>query len=94
MQEYLLPLINVGFAYIDEYGDTTFQRDDCFRMKGNISYLLDSSGFFQKAQIRYDSLEKGLVTLDCADIRACLTQLRNALDQALVTNSVIVFYGD
>jgi hypothetical protein len=94
MQEYLLPLLNVGFGCIDEYGDTTFQRDDCFRMKGNIAYLLDSGLFSRRPQIRYDTLEKGIVTLSCAEIESSLTRLRDALDQALATGGCVVFFGD
>lgn len=94
MQEYLLPLLNVGFSCIDEWGDTTFQRDDCFRMKGNIAYLLDSGLFVRRTHIRYDSLEKGIVTLSCAEIESSLTRLRDALDQALANGGSVVFFGD
>ncbi len=42
IQEYLLPQINVGKSYIDEYNDTHFTTEDCNRLKGNIEYLIDS----------------------------------------------------
>jgi hypothetical protein len=40
IQEYLLPQINVGKPFIDEYGDTTFTTEDCARLKGNIEFFL------------------------------------------------------
>ncbi len=32
IQEYLLPLVNVGFSYIDEFGETEFLLEDSKRI--------------------------------------------------------------
>ncbi|MEO1519613.1 MAG: hypothetical protein AAFU78_02385, partial [Cyanobacteria bacterium J06633_2] len=37
-QHYILPIINVGKSFIDDYGATTFDKEDCIRIKGNIEY--------------------------------------------------------
>jgi hypothetical protein len=94
IQEYLLPQINVGKSYIDEYGDTTFTSEDCARLKGNIEYLLDSGILESRGEIRFDSYEKGLVALACDQIKTCLLRLHEAADQALKRGGTLVFYGD
>ncbi|MBK1884918.1 hypothetical protein JIN85_21080 [Luteolibacter pohnpeiensis] len=94
IQEYLLPQINVGKALIDEYGDTHFTEEDCARLKGNIEYLIDSRILDRKADIQFDSFEKGLVTLSCAEIKNCLLKLHEAADQAFNQRATLVFYGD
>ena len=94
VQEYLLPQINVGKAFIDIYGDTTFSTEDCVRLKGNIEHLIDSRTFDKKREIRFDSFEKGLVTLSCDGIKNCLLKLHEAADQAVKRSGTLVFYGD
>ena len=94
MQEYLLPILNVGFGSIDEYGDTLLHREDSIRMKAVIGYMLESGLVSRRSQLRFDTLEKGIVILQCPDIEACLIRLREALDHALSTGGSLVFYGD
>ena len=94
IQEFLLPMINVGFEWIDEYGDTSFHRDDCMRLKGNIRYLLDSGLVTRRQQIRYDSFEKGIVVLQATEIEQCLLKLLEAADRAILNNGTLGFYGD
>ncbi len=94
VQEFLLPQINVGKAFIDEYGDTTFSTEDCERLKGNIEYLINSGTFDRRNEIRFDSFEKGLVILTCDEVKTCLLRLHQAADQAVKGNGALIFYGD
>lgn len=94
IQEFLLPRINVGKPFIDEYGDTHFTPEDCARIKGNIEYLIDSTVLDRKPDIQFDSFEKGLVTLSCSEIKNCLLKLHEAADQASKSGGTLVFYGD
>ena len=94
IQEYLLPLINVGFDYIDEYGATDFAVEDCIRMKGNIRYLLDSRLITGRSEIKYDAFGKGLITLDSKEIEQCLLRLEEAAEQCIATRETLRFYGD
>ncbi|SRR2546430_54971 len=94
IQEYLLPQINVGKSRIDEYGATTFTSDDCARLMGNIEYLIDSGIFDKMREITFDSFDKGLVTLQCAQLKGCLLKLYEAADLALGRHGLLVFCGD
>ncbi len=94
IQEYLLPQINVGKPFIDEYGDTHFNTEDCIRLKGNIEYLIDSTILDRKDEIQFDAFEKGLVRLSCADIKHCLLKLHEAADEAFKNGETLVFFGD
>ena len=94
IQEYLLPLINVGFNYIYDYEDTKFEIEDCQRMKGYISYLLDCQYYQRKINTSYDSFFDGIVNLDSKEIINCLNELDKALDFAIANNASLVFVGD
>lgn len=94
VQEYLLPQINVGFKSIDEYGDTTFDPDDCRRLKGNIEFIIDGGVLDRKSEIQYDSVYDGIVKLPTATIKDCLSRLYVAADLAVKENGSLVFYGD
>ena len=94
IQEYLLPQLNVGNPFIDEYGGTTFSAEDCARLKGNIEYLMDSGILDRRSAIRFDSLRSGLVTLSCEDIRECLKKLHAAVEETIRRNGVLKFFGD
>ncbi|WP_035607106.1 hypothetical protein [Haloferula sp. BvORR071] len=94
IQEFLLPQINVGKPFIDEYDATEFSTEDCARLKGNIEYLIDSAIFARRTEVQFDAFEKGLVTLSCAEIRDCLLKLYDAADQALKSGGTLVFCGD
>lgn len=87
-------MINVGFEYIDEYNNTVFDHEDCNRLKGNIRYLLDSGLVTRRAEIRYDSFEKGIVVLDAKSIEQCLLRLLEAVEKVSSTNGRLEFYGD
>lgn len=94
IQEYLLPLINVGYAYIDEYNDTKFSLADCKRFRGNIKHLLDYQYYGQKEIIRYDSFSNGLVNIRSQKTVDRLANLDTALVYAIKHNSKFIFYGD
>ncbi|MBV6500907.1 MAG: hypothetical protein CJBNEKGG_03395 [Prosthecobacter sp.] len=93
IQEMLLPMINVGFEMIDSYGDTTFGREDCFRLKRNISFILDS-GRLGRPEFRYDRIEGGISTIRSSDVETCLLRLQEAADQVITSSGVLTFYGD
>ena len=94
IQEFLLPQINVGKAFIDPYDATEFSTEDCARLTGNIEYLIDSAVYASRAEIQFDSFEKGLVTLSCTEIKDCLLKLYEAADQAVKSGGTLVFCGD
>ena len=94
IQEYLLPQINVGKQYIDEYGDTIFMAEDCERLKGNIEYLINSRVLDRRKEINFDSFERGLVILSCDKIKDCLIKLHDAAEQTVKRGGVLKFYGD
>ncbi len=94
IQEFLLPQINVGKAFIDVYGDTHFTTEDCARLMGNIEYLLDSGILDRKTEIQFEAFGKGLVTLSCDEIKNCLLKLHEAADEAFKNGETLVFYGD
>lgn len=93
MQEMLLPMINVGFEMIDPYGDTTFGREDCFRLKRNITFVLQS-GRLGRPELRYDRIEGGIITMKSDEVERCLLRLQEAADQAITSSGVLKFYGD
>ncbi len=93
-QELLLPQINPGFDYIDEYDGTTFTIEDCKRINGNIEYLIDSGIYDRRKEVKFDSFERGLVTIPCSEILDCLLKLHEAADQTIRRNSLLRFYGD
>ena len=94
VQEMLLPLINAGCSYIDEYGGTSFGIEDCKRIKGNVEYLIDSEIYRTRKEIRFDTFGVGLVTLSCEEIVDCLMKLHEAADQAIGRDATLRFYGD
>ncbi|MDQ6961962.1 MAG: hypothetical protein Q9M28_05465 [Mariprofundaceae bacterium] len=94
IQEYLLPFINVGHDYIDENNTTLFQKEDCRRLKHNITYLLGSKYFDQKTQIQYDSISQGLITLESKDIIESLLHLHTAAEQAMQIKGYLQCDGD
>lgn len=94
VQEYLLPQINVGEADIDEYGSTTFTSEECLRLKRKIECIIDSGALNRRKEFQFDSIEKGLVTFSCEDIKGCLLRLYDAADLAAKRNGTLVFYGD
>jgi len=94
IQEYLLPIINVGHSYIDEYNDTVFTKDDCMRIKGNIEYMLDSGILDRKPVLHFDTMNEGVRELDTNQIKVCLVSLSAATDMALKESGVLKFYGD
>ena len=94
IQEYLLPIINVGFSFIDEYNDTKFESEDCNRLIGNINFLLDSALLSNRASIKLQTLNKGVVDLKTNEIVDALVKLKSAANKALEKKSPLVFYGD
>lgn len=93
IQEYLLPLINVG-KDIDEYGATIFDKGDCLRLRANIDYLIQRQTFDYREEVRFDSVERGLVSLSCEEIKRCLSKLDEAAQLAIERTGKLVFYGD
>ena len=93
IQEYILPMINVGFEYIDEYSDTTFLKDDCERLIGNIKYI---AAILEPRReiISFDSLMNGVVELNKGEIEKCINSLKQAAEKTIKMNGKLIFYGD
>ena len=94
IQELLIPQINTGRPFIDEYGDTEFTTDDCTRMKGNIEYLIESGIYERRESVEFDVFGRGVVRLSCSEIRDCLMKLYEAADSAEKRNGTLRFLGD
>jgi len=94
IQEYLLPQINIGKAFIDEFNDTVFTKEDCERIKGNIEYLINAGILDRKRELHFDSFENGLVVLSCEEIKECLINLYEAADETIKRNGTLKFFGD
>jgi hypothetical protein len=94
IQEYLLPIINVGFSMIDEYNDTKFSIEDCRRLIGNIGYMMDSGLLNNKERIKYDSYGKGLIELKTDEIIDCLATLKKAAKISIENDGILIFLGD
>lgn len=75
IQEMLPPMINVGCEMIDPYGDATFGREDCLRLKRHTTFILES-GMRSRAELQYDRIEGGIATMRSADVESCLLPLQ------------------
>jgi hypothetical protein len=93
IQEYLLPMINIGIKYIDEYNDTTFLVEDCKRLLGNLKYI-ENILKPRKEAISFDSLLNGIVQLQKTEIEKCVEYLIVASQKAIEMNGKLKFYGD
>ncbi len=94
IQEYLLPMIYVGGQFIDEYDDTKYEIEDCRRLRQAILYFSDIMDANDKEIIRYDSMHKGIVSLDKSAIVKTLKALDAAAAEAIEKQQNLMFYGD
>ncbi|MEJ2611860.1 MAG: hypothetical protein P8179_17725 [Candidatus Thiodiazotropha sp.] len=94
IQEYMLPLMHVGGADIDEYGDTEYTIEDCVRLRKAIAYILKGLSFTNKKKIRYETLSRGLETFDKSLIIEAFQNLDVAANEAIEKQKGLVFYGD
>jgi hypothetical protein len=94
IQEYMLPLIHVGGADIDEYGRTEFDKEDCLRLRKAIAYVLEGLNISKKKIIRYETLNRGLESLDKSLIIEAFENLDRAANEAIQKEKSLVFYGD
>jgi hypothetical protein len=88
IQSYLLPIINVGKEYIDEYNYTSFNTEDCKRIVGNLKYLLGLLETRSNGFICFDSLGNGIVQLKVMDIEACIDKPRTPQQSCEVCNII------
>jgi hypothetical protein len=94
IQEYLLPIIYVGGQFIDEYDDAKYEIEDCRRLRQSILYYTDLLDTTDKEVIRYDTMHKGLVSLDKSLIEETLKALDTAAAEAIENRQNLMFYGD
>ena len=94
IQEYLLPTIYVGGQFIDEYDDTKYGAEDCRRLRQAILYFSDLLDTSDKEIIRYETMNKGLVSLDKSLVEETLKALDAAAAEAIENNQSLMFYGD
>ena len=94
IQEYMLPIIHVGGSDIDEYGDTEYSFEDCIRLRKVIGYVLIGLNYTNKTKIRYETLSKGLESLDKSLVIEAFRNLDNAAEEAIKNRKNLVFYGD
>jgi hypothetical protein len=58
IQEYLLPLINVGGAYFYEYADTKYTAEDCRRLRSTVKFASETLTLMNKSAVRYETIIK------------------------------------
>lgn len=94
LQEYLLPVIYVGGQFIDEYDDTKYEIEDCLRLRQAILYFSNIMDATNKDKFRYDTMHKGVVSLDKSEIIKTLQALDTAAAEAIKQQQSLMFYGD
>ncbi|MFC1518248.1 hypothetical protein ACFL6Z_00870 [Pseudomonadota bacterium] len=94
IQEYLLPIINVGCKAFDEYGQTHYSIDDCRRLRNTVAFAKETLILMQKSVLRYETIEEGLASLDKSEILATLNYLNIAAELAIERETSLMFYGD
>ena len=94
VQEYLLPIINVGGPTFDEYGATKYSLEDCLRLRNTIEYAIEGYNLSNKDQIRFETMHKGLESLDKSLVNSTLKALDEAAKRAIEKQRGLVFYGD
>lgn len=94
IQEYLLPKIYVGGQFIDEYDDTKYKIEDCQRLRQAIMYFSDILDATDREVIRYETMHKGMVSLDKPLIEETLQSLDSAAAEAIERQQYLMFYGD
>ncbi len=94
VQEYLLPIIHVGGANFDEYGQTKYSTEDCRRLINTTAFAKETLLIMAKKTVRYETVGKGLVTLDKSQLIDTLDNLSLAAKQAVKEQTALLFYGD
>ncbi|MBR8841696.1 MULTISPECIES: hypothetical protein [unclassified Pseudoalteromonas] len=94
IQEYLLPIINVGGQNFDEYGQTNYTVEDCRRLINTVAFAKETLALMSKSVVRYETIEKGLVSLNKCEIMSTLAQLSEAAELAIKHKTGLLFYGD
>jgi hypothetical protein len=94
LQEYLLPIINVGGSTFDEYGRTVYSSEDCIRLRNTISFAKETILLTTKVSIRYETINDGLVVLQKEKIVEVLNKLDFAAKAAIDNHKYLEFLGD
>nr|KJZ07926.1 hypothetical protein TW77_13745 [Pseudoalteromonas rubra] len=94
IQEYLLPIINVGGQNFDESGKTKYAIEDCQRLRNTIDFAKETLSLMSKSVVRYETIEEGLASLDKNEIISTLDKLANAAELAIKQETSLLFYGD
>ncbi|MDO6567719.1 hypothetical protein Q4561_11675 [Alteromonas sp. 1_MG-2023] len=83
IQDYLLPIINVGGPNFDEYGQTKYAIEDCRRLINTVSFAKETLSLMPKSVVRYETIEKGLASLEKDEILTTLDKLAKAAKLAI-----------
>jgi hypothetical protein len=94
IQEYLLPIINVGGQNFDEYGQTKYAIEDCRRLINTVAFAKETLSLMPKSVVRYETIEKGLASLEKHEIISTLDKLAKAAELAIKQETSLLFYGD
>ena len=94
IQEYLLPIINVGGQNFDEYGQTKYTIEDCRRLRNTVTFAIETLSLMPKSVVRYETIEKGLASLDKNEIISTLDKLSKAAELTIKQETSLLFYGD
>ena len=94
IQEYLLPIISVGGQTFDEYGQTKYSIEDCRRLRNTVTFAKETLTLMSTVVVRYETIEKGLASLDKNEIITTLDDLSNAAELAIKQETSLLFYGD
>jgi len=94
IQEYLLPIINVGGQNFDEYSQTKYAIEDCRRLINTVVFAKETLSLMSKSVVRYESIENGLVSLDTNEVLKTLEHLSKAAELAIKQETNLLFYGD
>lgn len=94
IQEYLLPILNVGGPKFDEYGRIAYSVEDCVRLRNTISFAIETLQMMNKSKVRYETINEGLATFEKVDLVNTLNTLDMAAKLAVQNKVGLVFYGD
>jgi hypothetical protein len=94
IQEYLLPIINVGGQNFDEYGQTRYSIEDCLCLRNTITFAKKTLSLIPKSVVRYETIEKGLTSLDKNEIILTLNKLAKVAELAIKQETSFLFYGE
>ena len=94
IQEYLIPIINVGVERFNMYGRTEYSADDCRRLTNVVSFAIETLQLMDKVEFQFETINDGTAVLNKHEIEATLRALLQANDVAIQSSGTLVFLGD